>query len=513
MDVRQYEHTKFQMAELLRSAELALRREHSDQPSPFTDLFARLAEDRFNVVVAGRFNRGKSSLMNALLRCDRLPVGIVPVTSVITTVAYGSEEEAFIEYEGRRIPERVDLDLLPDYVSQQGNPGNVRGVAMARVLMPAEIMRRGFYFVDTPGLGSSIAENTDTTRVFLPQADAILLVTSYDSPLSEEEFATIESAASSGRPLFIIINKQDIASAAEREEIRLHILGQLESLGSDLPPLFSVSARAAFDNVEESGVANLERELIRFLIEKKQEAFIRNMWSRIEDALQIMPDRADRRRLIQEFRGGGNASPIAEAPNDGDTPQRFLKCEICKHVEDALFAFLSDYQYAIIADNDERRSLAERGQLCALHLWQYVSLASPLGICAAFAPRLERLAHYLRDSTARDQVDVESEACRACKIRYEVEQRRIHHVSADTTLCLPHMSLVADASDDGDRTHKLVCGQADLLERVAEDMYRYALKVNANRRFLLSTEERSAAERGLTLLVGSRILNTAQRPY
>jgi hypothetical protein len=53
---------------------------------------SRLAEDRFTVVVAGRFNRGKSSLMYAVLGMDRLPTGIVPRASVITNVRYGTSE-------------------------------------------------------------------------------------------------------------------------------------------------------------------------------------------------------------------------------------------------------------------------------------------------------------------------------------------------------------------------------------------------------------------------------------
>ena len=58
------------------------------------DLFSRLAEDRFNLVVVGRFSRGKTSLMNAVLGADRLPTGIRPITSVIRTVTYGSTEKS-----------------------------------------------------------------------------------------------------------------------------------------------------------------------------------------------------------------------------------------------------------------------------------------------------------------------------------------------------------------------------------------------------------------------------------
>jgi small GTP-binding protein len=512
MDVRQYQHVKFQMAEILRSAELALRSARPEHPSPYTDLFARLAEDRFNVVVAGRFNRGKTSLMNALLKRERLPVGIVPVTSAITTVAYGSDEEAFIEFQGRHIPERVALDRLPDYVSQQGNPGNARGVTMARVFMPAEILRRDFYFVDTPGLGSSIIENTETTQTFLPEADVIVLVTSYDSPLSDEEFSVVESAASSGRKLFIVLNKQDAVSVTEREEVLSHVRGQLASLHPESSPIFSVSARLALHDREASGVLRLEDELTRYLVGEKQRAFLRNMCSRIEEALAIMPDAMERRRTIRQLCGEIGVSTAASSVHARASAALFSQCEACKQVEDALFAFLSRYQYDIIANENERRSLAEHGDLCPVHLWQYETLASPLGVCAALAPRLERAAKAMRESVNHESLVVAPSTCRACRIRSDVEQRCLDDLSDDTVLCLPHTLQATGVSRNVDANKSRFRAQADALERVAEDMHRYAVKMDAGRRFLLTAEERSAAARAVTLLAGNRSLSAAQRP-
>src|SRR5271168_2401536 len=94
MDLRDYERTKFELAEILRALPF-----DAAQYERRRDLFARLAEDRFNLVVVGRFSRGKSSLMNAILGMDRLPTGVVPLTSVITTVTYGSEERVTLHYD------------------------------------------------------------------------------------------------------------------------------------------------------------------------------------------------------------------------------------------------------------------------------------------------------------------------------------------------------------------------------------------------------------------------------
>jgi len=117
---------------------------------PPSGLFARLAEDRFNLLVVGRFNRGKTSLMNAILATDRLPTGIVPLTSVITSVGYGSKERVLLKYENRLLDCEIPIEALPQHITQQGNPGNVQRIKTAEIQLPAEILRRGFYFVDTP---------------------------------------------------------------------------------------------------------------------------------------------------------------------------------------------------------------------------------------------------------------------------------------------------------------------------------------------------------------------------
>ena len=177
MDLREYEQIKFRLAEPLRSVG-ARDSEQTRQPDDeLRDLFGRLAQDRFNLVVVGRFSRGKTSLMNAVLGTDRLPTGIRPLTSVITTVAYGSSEKAIIHTAGLSIPQEVPLAALPQFITEQGNSGNHRRVRIAEVQLPVELLRRGFYFIDTPGLGSPIVENTRTTERFLPEADAFVLVT------------------------------------------------------------------------------------------------------------------------------------------------------------------------------------------------------------------------------------------------------------------------------------------------------------------------------------------------
>ena len=278
MDLREYEQLKFEIADILRLAATLAPPDSDEWKTRFQALFARLAEDRFNLVVVGRFSRGKTSLMNAILGTDRLPTGIAPLTSVITTVSYGSKDQVILRYDERRLPKEIPIEALPQYITQQGNPGNVQRIKTAEVHLPAEFLRRGFYFVDTPGLGSVIVENTLTTEAFLPEADAFILVTSYESPLSEEELRFFKAASSSGRRIFVALNKQDTVLHDERGALLAFVRDHVSRVFDQSPPqLFSVSAREGLEakqsgdtsRLAESGIPELEKELIDFLLSEK----------------------------------------------------------------------------------------------------------------------------------------------------------------------------------------------------------------------------------------------------
>ena len=70
MDLRDYENAKFDLAGMLRALSEAAKDKGDTTGEKIRDLFVRLAEDRFNLAVVGRFGRGKSSLMNALIGDD-----------------------------------------------------------------------------------------------------------------------------------------------------------------------------------------------------------------------------------------------------------------------------------------------------------------------------------------------------------------------------------------------------------------------------------------------------------
>ena len=283
MDLREYEQFRFAFADIVRAMSNQFESSDYEWNERFHELFNRLAEDRFNLAFIGRFSRGKSSLMNAIIGRECLPVGIVPLTSVITTVSYGSKDHVVLRFDSSMLTQEIPISALPQFVTQHGNPGNVKRIRVAEVQIRADMLRRGFQFVDTPGLGSAIAANTRTTESFLPQADAFLVVTSFESPLSEEEIRILREVSPSARKIFVAINKQDLVRPDEREGVIAFVKSQLASIfGEETPQVFALSARDGLDakraqdfaRLKDSGLADLEERLLAFLLTEKAEQFL-----------------------------------------------------------------------------------------------------------------------------------------------------------------------------------------------------------------------------------------------
>ncbi|HTZ70197.1 MAG TPA: dynamin family protein, partial [Acetobacteraceae bacterium] len=378
MDLRDYEALKFRLAEVLRGVETALWR-RGERPDALRPLYRRLAEDRFNVVVVGRFSRGKTSLMNAMLGRDWLPTAAVPLTSVITAVKYGSEPKAVLYYHHTSLFMDVKLWELPQHITERGNPGNRRGVSVAEVELPAEILRHGIYFVDTPGLGSSIAENTRNTERFLPEADALILVTSFDSPLSEEEVAIAALANASGRKLFVVLNKQDAVAASERAEVEAHVAARLDQVfAGAAPPAFPLSAadglaaRSCGDAaaLAASGVPAFEAALGTFLANERRRNFVLAMCERLAALLQ-QQDLPAHLATLRSVRASVTADRSDKTTSSVALPALLADCEICAAAATAAFDALAKLQLDVSGEPASREALAREGGLCRWHLQQF----------------------------------------------------------------------------------------------------------------------------------------------
>ncbi|MGA9060203.1 MAG: dynamin family protein [Terracidiphilus sp.] len=212
------------------------------------ELAARVSEGRFYVACVGQFKRGKSTLINALVGHAVVPTGFIPVTAVATVVRFGKELHARVRMRDGAWRE-IAMPDLKEYVTEERNPENKKGVDGAEVFVPSPLLSSGMCFVDTPGLGSVFTGNTATTQAFIPHIDAALVVVGADPPIAGEELALVEAVGKQVQDLILVINKADRTSDPERAAAVKFTREILEKrLHRPMGEVFEVSASERMEN-------------------------------------------------------------------------------------------------------------------------------------------------------------------------------------------------------------------------------------------------------------------------
>ena len=176
----------------------------------------------FLVVIVGEFNAGKSSVVNALFGTRLMEEGPIPTTAKVTVIRHGEEalerqlSEFLVE---KRIPSPHLLNLN---------------------------------LVDTPGTNSIVQQHQTLTERFIPRADLVLFVTSFDRPLSESERQFLEYIRGSwGKQLLFVLNKIDMSRDEEMlAKVMEHVRSGCLELMEFEPRIFPVSAHQAYQAKE-----------------------------------------------------------------------------------------------------------------------------------------------------------------------------------------------------------------------------------------------------------------------
>jgi len=281
-----FQERRLELADMIR-AFLPVARAYSDErrEQQIRKLLTRLAAGRFQLAVIGQFSRGKTTLMNALLGGAYLPMGALPVTSVVTTVRYGARARALVRSHVGALPVEVPVTEVGRFVARAGAERTRMQVTSVEVEIPAELLRLGFEFVDTPGVGSAIATNTAATVHYLPQADAVVFVTGFDSALTSAEADFLTSMASQAGKLFVVLNKRDLVTDADAADVARYVRRWThENLPAE-PPVFAISALHALSGavnkdvqqLADSGIGPLRDALTRFLTAEQGRVALSNI--------------------------------------------------------------------------------------------------------------------------------------------------------------------------------------------------------------------------------------------
>ena len=237
------EETGFDVALLQLIEQLVTRHGLVEFRSRIDSLASHLEDNNLEVALFGRVSSGKSSLLNALLSTNVLPVGINPITAVPTKLRYGATLRADVTYGGGR-EETVTIEELAKLVTEQGNPGNLRNVVRAVVEVPSPRLKQGIVLVDTPGLGSLAKRGAAEALAYLPSCDLALLLIDAGTALNEEDIGTLRLLYEGGIPAIVLLSKADLLADGDLHRVTDYIQQQLQAelgLVMNVHPVSSLS--------------------------------------------------------------------------------------------------------------------------------------------------------------------------------------------------------------------------------------------------------------------------------
>jgi len=253
---------------------------------PCEELSEKVRNNTFNLVVLGQFKRGKTSLINALLGAEILPVAVVPLTSIATILKYGEALRTKVYFNDGRTAE-IRTENLSEYVTEKGNPRNMKDVKEVVVTYPAPYLQGGVRLIDTPGVGSIYQHNTDVAYQYLPKSDAALFLLSVDQPVSQAELDFLKDVKEYSDRIFFLQNKADYVGPDDMNESIAFSKRVIEDAMKCDVKIFPLSAKLALDGklsgdknlLERSFLSEFEKILNTFLMEEKGKVLILSVTS------------------------------------------------------------------------------------------------------------------------------------------------------------------------------------------------------------------------------------------
>ncbi len=216
--------------------------------------------DVVDVVILGQFKAGKSSLINSFLEEPVLPVGVLPVTAVITRLFYGREKKAWVEkLNGEKAG--ISVSQLDEYITEKNNPENKKQVFRVDISLPELKAFEKLRFIDTPGLGSVFAQNTEVTKNWYKNIGAAIVVVSAMQPLSENDIELMRAAVEQSPEVYIIISKTDLVEKDELNDITAFVKEKVHKMFGNHFDVFPYSSKVANGNFKKQIVEGIFTKL------------------------------------------------------------------------------------------------------------------------------------------------------------------------------------------------------------------------------------------------------------
>lgn len=221
----------------IRQTRRAINSEEAPIKAAF-DSLERRAEEPMKVAITGQFSSGKSTFLNALLSKDILPTGVTPVTSKVNYIRYGDKFQLQVHYnDGREA--FYGVENIASFTDQRQSMEDVKYLTLyAPMALLKEVV-----FVDTPGLNSQAASDTQTTQNVLKEVDGIIWLTLMDNAGKQSEVEVLRTYMDAyDSKSLCVLNQKDKFSP---EDVVKTLTYVNDALGEFFAKVVAISAKQA----------------------------------------------------------------------------------------------------------------------------------------------------------------------------------------------------------------------------------------------------------------------------
>ena len=188
----------------------------------------------FLVPVLGLQGAGKSSLLNALLMDELvLPVDADETTCIPVEIRYGHKEDGRCDVyfqDGRSPIHLTSPSDIEQYVHNNYNLGNEKGVSHIVVYKDNSLLETGLVLVDLPGVGSLTEKNVQTTMRYIEKLAAAIFLLRTVPPITRKERTFLSVVWPKLTTAWFVQNQWDDESEEEVTEGKEHNVKVLQAV-------------------------------------------------------------------------------------------------------------------------------------------------------------------------------------------------------------------------------------------------------------------------------------------